>query len=268
MKNMSYRDKMIILVISIVIILVAGFFALIKPAYDKLVSDQAVYESTKTEWDGIQQKLNAIPDLKDGIQKAYANAKKDAEVLENTAFGDINKDYDRKKVNYGLDQYIEQALDDNNLEITALAVGDAGDCDIEYSYYEPNVVTYALLESGDVNGNYAEEISKLIETGTIIEEKEMASIMANNVNMELEGTKPDLLNFLDTIIADKNAINVNEVTIDDYTFTDEEEENAAPAARPAANAEGEEEDKGGHSHMTINLNFYNAKTMDEPDLGD
>lgn len=267
MKNMSYRDKMIILIISIIVILVAGFFALIKPAYDKLVADQATYESTKTEWDGIQQKLQAIPELKSRIENTYNEAKKDAAVLENTAFGDINKDYDRKKVNYGLDQYLHQAIDDNNLDIKAFAIGDAGEIQIKYSYYKPNVVTYALLESGDVNGNYAEEVAKLIETGTVVEEKEIASIMANNVNMSLVGTKEDLMNFLDTIQADNNAINVDAIDIANYTFEDEEEEGqSARPARPAPTAEGEE--PGGTSEMTLDLKFYNAKTMDKPDLGD
>jgi len=64
MREMSYRDKMIILIISIIIILVAGFFVLIRPTYQKLVDDTTTYESTKTEWDGIQQKLDAIPTLK------------------------------------------------------------------------------------------------------------------------------------------------------------------------------------------------------------
>ena len=67
MKDMSYRDKMVILIISIIIILVAGFFALIRPTYNKMVEDTATYETTKTEWDGIKQKLDAIPALKETI---------------------------------------------------------------------------------------------------------------------------------------------------------------------------------------------------------
>jgi len=261
MKNMSYRDKMVILVISIIIILVAGFFALIKPAYDKLTVDQATYESTKTEWDGIQQKLEAIPGLKDEITKAYEDAKKDAAVLENTAFGDVNKDYDNRKVNYGLDQYIETAVDENNLTVAQMAIGEAGESNIEYTFYKPNVMTYALLESGDINGNYAEEINKLRETGTIIEEKTIASIMSNNIEIAVVGTKDDLLNFLDTMESDNNSINVNKVEINDYSFG--EAEKAQSGARTAsANS------NAGKSAMTINMMFYNAKTMDAPDLGD
>lgn len=268
MKNMSYRDKMIILVISIIIILVAGFFALIKPAYDNLTAHQATYESTKTEWDGIEQKINAIPALKDGITNAVTEAKKDAAVLENTAFGDLNKDYDNRKVNFGLDQYIEEAIDENNLAVYEMAIGDAGECDIEYSYYEPNVVTYALLESGDVNGNYAEEVSDLLNTGTVIEEKEIASVAANNIEMNVIGTKESLMNFLEKMKSDKNAINVQKIEIADYTFRlGEEEEETTPVRRPAAEGEEEEADTG-LSAMQINMMFYNAKPIDNPDLGD
>ena len=155
MKDMSYRDKMVILIISIIIIMVAGFFALIKPAYNKFVTDTATYEETKTEWEGIKAKLDAIPGLKDAINQTYNTAKKDAAVFKNTAFGDIDKDYDTKKVNYGLDQYLHQAIDDNSLKVSAFSLGEAGSTQIEYYVYTPNAVTYSLMEKGDLNGKYA-----------------------------------------------------------------------------------------------------------------
>ena len=81
MKDMSYRDKMVILVISIIVILVAGFFALIRPKYQALVADTSTYESTKTEWEGIEQKINAIPTLKPAIE--FVNLLKDSELIQN-----------------------------------------------------------------------------------------------------------------------------------------------------------------------------------------
>jgi Tfp pilus assembly protein PilO len=266
MKDMSYRDKMVILVISIIVILVAGFFVLIKPAYNKMVTDTATYETTKTEWDGIKQKLDAIPALKEGITKMYQDAKKDAKVLENTAFGDVDKEYDVKKVNYGLDQYLQQTIDDNSLSVTEFTISGCGANSIEYYYYEPNVVTYALLETGDVNGNYEAEVRDLIKAGTVLSEREVASVLTNAISLEVEGKKEDLMNFLETMKADTNAININSLTIEDYSFSqgtshDVVDEEGNVTTVKDANADGK-------SKMTIEMNFFNAKEMDNPDLGD
>lgn len=266
MKDMSYRDKMVILVISIVIIMIAGFFALIKPTYNKLVSDTATYEQTKTEWEGIKAKLDAIPGLKTTINDTYNEAKKNAAVLKNTAFGDVDKEYDIKKINYGLDEYLHQAIDDNNLKVAGFSLGSAGSAHIDYTYYTPNAVTYALLENGDLNGKYAQEISDLMEKSALLAERTTADVLANDVKMSVVGKKEDLMNFLDTIKDDNNAINIYSLGIPNYNFNDgterqvtDAEGNVTTVADP--NAEGT-------STLDISMLFYNAKELDKPDLGD
>jgi Tfp pilus assembly protein PilO len=266
MKDMSYRDKMVILVISIVVIMIAGFFALIKPTYNKLVADTATYEQTKTEWEGIKAKLDAIPDLKTGITKAYEDAKKNAAVLKNTAFGDIDKEYDTKKVNYGLDQYLHQVIDDNSLTVTGFSLGTAGSTSIEYYCYEPNAVTYALMESGDLNGKYAQEITDLMRTSALIKERQTAEVLANDVKISVTGKKEDLMNFLDAIKEDNNAINIYDLSIPNYNFSDGTE-------REVTDAEGNvtkvaDPNADGTSQLDISMLFYNAKELDKPDLGD
>ena len=266
MKEMSYRDKMVILIISIIIIMVAGFFALIKPTYNKFVSDSATYEQTKTEWEGIKAKIDAIPGLKETITNSYNDAKKNASVFKNTAFGDIDKDYDTRKVNYGLDQYLHQAIDDNSLKVNNFALGEAGSATIDYYYYTPNAVSYALLEKGDLNGKYAMEISKLMETSAVLSERSTADVLANDVKIAVTGKKEDLMNFLDTIKDDQNAVNIYNLNISNYNFSDgterevtDAEGNVTKVANP--NADGE-------SALTIDMLFYNAKELDKPDLGD
>lgn len=257
---------MVILVISIIIIMIAGFFALIRPAYNKFVTDSATYEDTKTEWEGIKAKLDAIPGLKDDITKTYNDSKKDASVLVNTAFGDVNKDYDDKKVNYGLDQYLHQVIDDNSLAISEFEIDGSATGSIDYWAYSPNIVTYALLESGDLNGKYATDISKLLEKQAVLKERQTATVMKNGITMTLEGKREDLMNFIDTIKDDSNAININTLEIANYAFNDgtgrevaDEEGNVTVVANP--NAEGT-------SELSITMDFFNAKELDKPDLGD
>lgn len=283
MKDMSYRDKMVILVISIIVILVAGFFALIRPQYNKLVADTNTYESTKTEWDGIKQKLDAIPKLKETITDTYNTAKADAGIFVNDAFGDeVNDTFNTRKVNYIMDQYIQPAIDESNLKVSGFSFGSAGTVNMEYYYYEPNVVTYALLEAADVNGNYAETLTDELLTQTTIEEKETAELLGQNIALSVEGTKENLMTFLDKIKESDDAILVESVNISDYKFMGGVEE-GQPVVQQVVTVdeEGNEvvteevvpgEAAGeaglGTSTMELSITFYNAKEIDVPDLGD
>jgi hypothetical protein len=127
-------------------------------------------------------------------------------------------------------------------------------------------VTYALLEKGDLNGKYAAEISDLMATSALLQERETADVLANDVKFAVTGKKEDLMNFLDTIKDDNNAINIYNVNISNYNFSDgteteqtDAEGNVTKVANP--NAEGT-------SQLEIDMLFYNAKEIDKPDLGD
>lgn len=271
MKEMSYRDKMVILVISIIVILVAGFFVLIKPKYNSLVTDTNTYETTKTEWDGIKQKLDAIPGLKEQITATYKTAKNDADIFVNEAFGDTNDTFATDHVNYVMDQYIQPAIDESNLVVNEMAFGDAGSVTMDYYYYTPNVLTYSLLEAADINGNYASKMADALEADTILQEVETVDMLGQNIALSVNATKEQLMLFLDAIKSDENAVLVDNIEIADYEFqggleetevksVDAEGNEITTVVKPAADAVGT-------SQVTLSITFYNAKEIDVPDLG-
>ncbi len=299
MREMSYRDKMICLIILIIIILALGIFLGIKPTYDNIVADQATYETTKTEWDGIQQKLDAIPGLQEQISSTAKEAKDIGKIFVNEVFKDINDNYSVDEANYTVDQYIQTAINDSQLEVSSLNLGGISTEQISYYYYTPNVVTYSLLEAADINGNYAADVAELMNVQTVLSERQTADIQAANVDLNVTGTKEGIMKFLAAIKDDPNAVLVKAVSISDYKFeggleVDEEGTPVAPEtpATPETPAEGEEppaegeqpateapappetpaeggtEIPAGYSTMTINVTFYNAKAIDDPDLGD
>jgi hypothetical protein len=301
MKDMSNRDKMIIIIITIIAILVAGFFALIRPKYKALVADTATFNDTQTEWNGIEAKLNAIPGLKDSITKIYQESSSTAKLFVNEAFADANKDYDDRKVNVAVDEHLQPAIDESKLKVEKFDIKNTEAAEVAYYYYTPNVITYSLLEAADINGNYAQQISDKILAQTVLSEKELAEVQLCRVEMDLTGEKDNLLDFLDKIKDDKNAVIVEEFTIDDYTFQgglNEEEENNPQPTQPPVQVEQQFDDEGnpieqpqdqqeeqqqqqeetpasqgeplevGFSKMEVSVSFYNAKPIDQPDLGD
>ncbi|MDE7094567.1 MAG: hypothetical protein K2O52_06625 [Oscillospiraceae bacterium] len=270
---MSYRDKMILVIITAIIILAAGFFGLIRPRYNALVADRDTYETTKTEWEGVELKLNQIPVLQDAIKTEASEAKKVAELFVNEAFETVNDTFDNVKANYILDQYVQPMIDESELEVTAFTADGISAENLDYYYYEPDVLTYSLLENADINSSYAQQVSDLLKESNYLKTKETAEVMVNKMSLTVKGTKENLMMFLDKIKEDENAILVTTVTINDYQFgagqtrienveTTDEEGNVTTTTREVTL------DGDGKSEMDLELAFYNAKPIDNPNIGD
>ncbi|MEE5993751.1 MAG: hypothetical protein V3G42_10985 [Oscillospiraceae bacterium] len=270
MGDMSYRDKMMLLIISIIVVLVAGFFALIKPKYQALVADKAVYESTKADADDVQRKLDEIKPLQDSIKEAYQKAKATAQVFVNTAFEDENNSFTVDDARFHVEQYIQPTIDESNLKVNDFAVSAPVAQTVEYYYYSPNVVTYSLLEAADVNGNYSTKLADAIQAESLLNEKQMAEVMVTNVEISATGKREDILTFVDKIKEDTNAITITELEIDDYTFSGGLESTTREEVNPETGevtviTEGPTSTDG-DSEVEIAVSFYNAKEIDEPVL--
>ena len=259
MKGMSYRDKMICLIILIIIILVLGFFFAIKPAYDKLVADTATHEETQKTWDGIKQKLEAIEPLQDTVTEIRNEGNETAQIFVNEVFASANDTYDVQKVGYTVDQHIQAAIDKGELRVDSMQISEVSSEQLTYYYYAPNVVTYSLLEAADINGKYAVAVEEAMNADTVLtsEEKATAEVQTISVEMTVKGQKEGLMTFLDEIKSDKNAVLVSTVNVDDYKFQLPEEEDGEQETLP----EGE-----GWSTMSLVVKFYNAKAIDTPDI--
>lgn len=271
--EMSYRDKMIILIMSIVIILAIGIFALIRPRYDALVADRNTYNDTLAEWEGIEAKINQIPTLQDNIKKEYTEAKKLAEVFVNEMFEDS---LDNENVSLAIDLHMQQFFDDTEFEVRNITAEGVKAVEMAYNYYTPNVLTYSLLENADINGNYAKEASDILSEATYLQSREVAQMLENKVEFEIRGKKESLLNFLTKMKEEeKNAVRITALEIADYSFGANEmttvseqqtdaDGNVTTVTRevPAA-ADGE-----GRSIMKMTVSFFNAMPIDEPELGD
>lgn len=272
MREMSYRDKMILVIITAIIILAVGFFALIRPKYDSLVADRDIYESTKTEWEGIDAKLQQIPVLENSIKTDADEAKKTAQLFVNEAFESVNDTFDNVKANYILDQYIQPMIDESELEVSDFTLSGVESKNLEYYYYAPDVLTYSLLEGADINGAYAQQVSDLLKESNYLSGKETAEVMANTVDLTVKGSRENLEMFLDKVKEDENAILVTAVEIADYQFgagqTRMENVESTDAEGNVTTTQREVSVEGdGKSELTLSLTFYNAKPIDEPDFG-
>jgi hypothetical protein len=276
----------------VIIILAVGFFGLIRPKYNTLVEDRAVCQATQDEYDGVQAKISQIEPLKTGITEDYNNSKEIAEMFVNEAFQSVNDTYDNLKANLIMEQYVQPIIEESELKVSDFTLGGINSSSIEYYYYTPNVLTYSLLESADVNGNYAQEVTDLLKQSSTLSEKDTAEMMTNTLSLSVTGKKENLMTFLAKLNGEEdatvegreedgfgsdiaeNAVRVTSISIDDYTFGEgktqviteqqtDEAGNVTTVTREVPMAS----DGNGESTMEISLTFYNAKPIDQPDLG-
>ncbi len=262
--EMSYRDKVILIVLLILLVLVGGFFALIKPKYEKWQSDKKIYADTEIEWNGIDQKLTAIPTLQKNIKEKCSEYKKTAQVFVNDAFKSANETYTNEKTSYEIDQYLQPVIDECSLEVTDMTLADVTSETINYYFYEPNVVTYSLLEAADINGDYNADLAEVMKESIVLTERVVGDVMCQNVELTVNTTKENLMLFLDKMGEEKNAVLVNNVNINNYEFTDGlEVTQTGPDGQPVTVIR----DGEGTSIVNITIGFYNAKPIDEPNVG-
>lgn len=259
--EMSYRDKMVLLIVGVIVILVGGFFALIKPTYDKKVENEAIYKKTQETWEVIDREIKAIPTYQKKIEDIYNEANGTAKIFVNSAFASANKNFNGDRTSYELDQYLQKAMDESNVEVRAMDLGPVEARNMEYYYHVPNVLTYSLLEAADVNGNYAKKAAETLKAGIVLETRETAELMAYDIELTVEGTKENLMAFLEKIQADNNAILVTSTTVENYKFTDGLELDEFGDPLPGENLEE------GTSNVTVIVTFYNATTIDKPNTG-
>lgn len=68
--KLSYRDKVIFIVVLIIIILVAGFFLFIQPKFNEISIAQMNLENKKQERVELEEKIATLPDIIDSIKAA------------------------------------------------------------------------------------------------------------------------------------------------------------------------------------------------------
>ncbi len=268
--EMSYRDKVILIVLLILLVLVGGFFALIKPKYEAWQASKSVYETTKVEWDGIEQKKSAIPNMQKAIKDDYNEYKKTAEIFVNNAFVTVNADprnggYENQKTSYEIDKYLQPMIDECSLEVNGMTLPAVSAQTISYYYYQPDVLTYSLLEAADVNGNFNAEVGEIMKETRVLSERTVGDVMCQSVQLNVNTTKENLMLFLEKLDADPNAVRIANVNIANYAFNDGlTSTTTGPDGQPITiTAPGE-----GTSKVDITINFYNAKPIDEPNLGE
>jgi len=256
--KLNYRDRVILLIVIAVVILVGGFVGLIKPRYNDITDNKAHRDEVQEEWDGLDAKIQQIPELKESIKQTKASAD---DLSKNFYSGEelANGELIGFMKPYQLDQYMQSIVDESKIKVISMEAGEITDSTLNYYYYTPVVPTTAILDLADLNGNYSAEISEKFKESDAIALRIPGNLFVQQYGINVKATKENLRSFMTKINEMDKAIRIDSISISDINFGTDPETGKAVAGAETIDGEG-------ISQVTMVLNLYSVYELDEPVL--
>ena len=204
--KLNYRDKVILGILLAIVILVAGFFAAIKPKSQEIDERKATRATKQSEQDEIKKKIAQIKPLTDDINDIVA---KTNDITGK--FVEIEK-IDTPEL---LDRYMQSYADKNKLKLTTLDVSGISESVIPFYFYTPSLYGVTNRTAADINGTYTTEEAKKLVESTAASQRTAETAMVAQYGFTATGTKEDIWNYLSDITESGKTILINSVELEE-----------------------------------------------------
>ena len=203
MQKLSYRDRIIILIVLIIMILVIGFMLLIKPKFKDISAAEDSLNNAQSQWNEIENKINQVDTIKERVQKKYN---------ESVELGNLFVDLKRS---YTLEKFIQEYFNKNGVYINTNA-----------SYSDPSVITltpysinyesldYSIGQSANLNSTDIEDQTEDVNT----DESQEQSLPCGTVTIDYYATRSGLLQFMQDIKESGKTIEIKSLTIGNNSY--------------------------------------------------
>lgn len=239
--KLSYRDKMLLLGVAAVAIILLGIFLLIKPRITEIQDNNKTLTEVKATWKEKEDKIEQIPGLQEAIVATYKEAKN---------LSDDFTDLSLVETQYKLDKFMQENLDECNIEVKSLDLGAPSVSEIGYYYFTPSVVTSSMFDAADVNGNYSAAVNEAKKESDSLSQRTKESVVRTQYGVAGFAGKEDIWAFMEKINSLDTTIIIDSVSISDYTFGEE--------------AHKEDPTVEEKSDVTFVISIYSVFPMDEP----
>lgn len=148
--KLSYRDKVIIIVVSVLVVLGVGIFCFAKPKYEDLQVSKERLASKEDEKAQVDAKMGTLEDLKKQLENNIKAVVEDQEqFLSEKEYGET----------YQISKYIMETLAPvTDLKITGVTMDPLASTDLPPYYYNKNAVAYPLKLYGDIANKLPPEV--------------------------------------------------------------------------------------------------------------
>lgn len=186
MKKLSYRERILVLVLIIVMILFSGIFLFIVPVFKDIEKEKNNYNQVYKKWKETENIIIQKDKVKNDTDKKYDEARK------------ISQWFIDDKQTYSVDKFLQEYFDKNGIFIKSLKV--SGVSFITYEEYECESESIVEYDSTESNENLSG-----------------ASAEVCIVEIDYEASRTSFFNFLQSIKDSQKAIEVNKFDIISYT---------------------------------------------------
>jgi len=211
--KLSYRDKVILIVVIVVAILLAGVFLVIKPKYTDLQTSNARVDAKQAELDQATQKAVTLETLKNQL-------KSDIEEVD-----DLQSDF-LFESEYGETQealqYVMDILADTEINIQSAEIQLLTATTIDNYSYQKYAVAYQLKMDADINNELPPEVEYTLNKSWPADEEPEETIAATTIEIAFiapGGTDLEALySAVDGISNDEKTLLLYEFNADNSTL--------------------------------------------------
>lgn len=208
--KLSYRDKVIFIVVMVILVLVGGFFLFIKPKFAEVESAKSTLETKQQEKADIDAKIDTLPGIIDNLKAAAKEIEEEQKIFMDEGHPYVNE------------TYIREALKSLNIEITEMSTDYTTADGIErYTLEKAHILAYKNKMNADL---YNELPQDVYDKYNDVESPEYPEAVVGVTDMtvvfdsSVTSLQP-VYDVMDRIAEDEKAIILNTVS------TDQDEEN-------------------------------------------
>lgn len=202
--KLNYRDKIILGALLAFVVLLGGFFLLIKPKYTEIKDNKDALLSAEQEKAEVEAKIAEIEPLKSQIKKTYDET---TELTNDfVAYNDL---FNVRKI----DQYMQSFAEDNEVKITSMNASGLNSSTIDYYYFTPPVVGEELKKASDLNGDKMKVQSEEMAESDALKARTKENILSTTYTISVTGTKEHIWNYLKAIEEQDKTITINSISL-------------------------------------------------------
>lgn len=213
MFKLNYRDKIIAAVLIVIAVGLIGFFALIKPKYKDIQTHQKTLSDVQKTKADIEAKIKEIPGIKENIKKIHTNTK----AITDT-FVPVNDVTDPVVI----DKYMQKFADDTKVKLEKVELAETKLAPISYYYQTTSDTLGEMRNSADIDGKLGEAYTQSIAESTAVSQRAKENIIQTQYGITIKGTKKKIWDYLKALKDFDKTVIINSVSLDDYTFGENE----------------------------------------------
>ncbi len=245
--KLNYRDRIITGILLALVILLAGFFALIKPKNEEIKANEKTLSDLEVSKKEVVKKIEEIPGLKEDITAAHEKGVEFTKTFVNY------KLFENQKL---FDQFMQKFAEENEVKILSLSVSEPTEGSIGYYYFTPTFVEGNLLNEADINHKIRDERAELTKESDALGQRAQGDVLQATYTITVEAEEQEnIWNYMKALEEQEQTILINSVSLSNIEIKEKE--------KSQEEEEREEEVLPGAS---FNITIYSLFEMDKPNL--